>query len=105
MVVLCNKDGNLLKYSFDEEKPAFHKIEIRHKLSAIKAIYLIDHRHCAIFTRGTILIYNNDFTVLEKVVEASFSDTIYSVDCYREEEKVHFAFLTKNKESHTIIQF
>lgn len=83
MVILCNKDGNLLKYSANEENHAFHKVDIKHKLSAIKAIFSIDGHYFAVFTRGTILIYNNDFTILEKVVEASFNDTIYSVDCHR----------------------
>lgn len=71
----------------------------------MKAIYPIDNHHCAAFTRGTILIYNSDFSVLQKAVEVSNYDTIYSVDCFREQEKVFFAFLTKNKESHTVVMF
>jgi hypothetical protein len=80
-------------------------VDIKHKLSAVKAIYPIDNHHVAAFTRGTILIYNSDFSVLQKVVEVSNNDTIYSVDCLREEEKVYFAFLTKNKDSHTVVMF
>ncbi len=82
-----------------------HKVDMRHKLSAIKAIYPIDNHHCAAFTRGTILIYNSDFSVLQKVVEVSNNDTIYSVDCLRDQGRVYFAFLTKNKESHTVVTF
>lgn len=81
------------------------KVEIKHKLSGVKAIYPIDHHHCAVFTRGTILIYNEDFTILQKVIEVSNNDTIYSVDCYREEERIYFAFLTKNKDSHSVVMF
>jgi hypothetical protein len=83
-VVLCSKEGNLIKYSLQEEKQALRKVDIRHKLSSVKAIYPIDNHHCAAFTRGTILIYNSDFTVLQKVIEVSNNDTIYSVDCLRE---------------------
>ena len=104
--VVCNNDGNMMKYVLNEEVNAFHKIEVKYKLSSIKAIYGIDHHHhCLVFTRGTILIFNRDFSKLQKFIEASSSDSIYSVDCYRLEKAVHFAFLLKNKENYTIIVF
>lgn len=40
------------------------KIEIKHKLNGVKAIYPILDLHFAVFTRGTILIYNHDFSHL-----------------------------------------
>lgn len=57
---------------------------MKHKLSAVKAIYSIDNMHCAVFTRGTMIIYNSDFNKVEKLIEISASDTVYSVDCIRE---------------------
>lgn len=83
MVILCSKDGYFAKYSFGEVLDnRLEKIEIRHKLSGVKAIYSIRNHHFAVFTRGTILLYNQDFTKLEKVVEVSHSDTIFSVDSF-----------------------
>ena len=41
---------------------------MKHKLGGIKAIYPIRNVHFAVFTRGTILIYNHDFTLLQKNV-------------------------------------
>lgn len=80
-MILCSKEGILMKYCLVGEKEGVEKVDMRHRVSPIKAIYPIDQHHCAVFTRGTILLYNQDFSLCEKVVEVSNSDTIYSVDC------------------------
>jgi len=67
-VLVCSKEGNMFGYCINEEKQALRKVDIKHKLSALKAIYPIDDHHCAAFTRGTILIYNSDFSIIQKVV-------------------------------------
>lgn len=78
---------------------------MKHKLSAVKAIYSIDNMHCAVFTRGTMIIYSSNFNKVEKLIEISASDTVYSVDCIRESQKIYFAFLIKNKQTYTIVVF
>jgi hypothetical protein len=57
----------------------------------------VEDLHFLVFTRGTILLYNQDFTKLEKHIEVSHQDTIYSVDMLQEGKHIYFAFLTKNK--------
>ena len=76
------------------------------KPSPVKAIYHLNQDHYAIvFTRGTILVYDQYFEGLITMVEVSHQETVFAVDCLQLEEKVCFAFLTKNKESHTVTTF
>jgi hypothetical protein len=105
VAVLCSKEGVFGKCRLEEEKGILEKIEMRHKLNGVKAIYAIKEMHFAVFTRGTVLIYNQDFSQLQKQVEVSPYDTIFSVDCWSSAGKTHFAFLTKSKETHAITFF
>lgn len=51
------------------------------------------------------MVYNSDFSKLDKVIEVSHNDTIFSVDCLQQDNRAFFCFLTKNKDSQTVTVF